>query len=1034
MNFLGTPTLGEGIFERMGDCNEWFTDPQNDFLLDQQVTDPGMIYIGCKFEVTFKKNNGTTDDSVKVFTGGKVIEPIRPIKDGHTFGGWFNDIDLVVGKWIFTEDVVTDNMTLYAKWIPNPPPPTTGGDSYVPTPTYTLTFDTTGGSTISPRRYTYYQKPGIPEVPTKEGFTFSGWYKERAFENAWNFDEDFITKDTTLYAKWRATTYDVTFETNKGSAVQKQSVEFGKLAEKPEIPTKVGSTFEGWYKEATLTTAWNFEQDAVYQDITLYAKWIGNNFTLTFETNGGSTIESQSIAYNKLATEPVAPMKTGYSFAGWYKEPTFETAWNFKRDTLQEDTTLYAKWTENRYSVFFETNEGTNIPVQSIVYNQLAKKPVDPMKMNSIFEGWYKENTFETVWNFDQNVIKENTTLYAKWNPTRSRLTFETNEGTLVPDQMIVYNERAEKPNDPEKTGFTFAGWYKEEVFTNIWDFSTDTITKPTTLYAKWKENNYTLIFESNEGTTVRAQTIAYNQRAEKPAEPIKEGFTFAGWYKESSFSNEWNFSADVVKKDTILYAKWTENRYNVTFETNEGTKIAAQSIKHNQRVNEPKAPTKTNATFAGWYKESTFKTEWNFTKDPVKNDITLYAKWTLNSYTVSFNTAGGTAIPDQSIIYKKLASKPAAPTKEGFLFGSWYKENTFTNEWNFATDLVKENITLYAKWTRVPSQEHGGSDPVYTLTFNTTGGTPIPSKTYSYNQKPALPIAPTKAGYTLAGWYKEAALTTEWNFEKDLIKDHTKLYAKWAESSDGDTLTVTFESNKGTAVPSQFIARNEKVIQPKAPTKTDYTFAGWYKEVALTTQWNFATNIVTENTTLYAKWSENHSSCSNSFPDIQSHWAKESIQAIACRGIVIGYLDGTFRPNDPIKREHVALMFNRAFDLQPVRSNKVFTDVPEKYVYNEAITKVYEAAIFDGVSATHFKPIEHMTRAQMAKVLVNAFNLQSKGTATFEDVSSDHWAAEYISILAGHEIALGDNGKFKPKDPVTRAQFSAFMYRALNN
>ncbi|MEG0451066.1 MAG: Ig-like domain-containing protein, partial [Lysinibacillus sp.] len=169
-----------------------------------------------------------------------------------------------------------------------------------------------------------------------------------------------------------------------------------------------------------------------------------------------------------------------------------------------------------------------------------------------------------------------------------------------------------------------------------------------------------------------------------------------------------------------------------------------------------------------------------------------------------------------------------------------------------------------------------------------------------------------------------------------------------------------------------------------------------------------------------------------NNFSDTSGHWAREEIEAMFERGIIKGYSDGTFKPNDSIKREHVAVMLTRAFELKSIRTARIFTDVPTSNPYYDAIRKLQLAGIIDGANGA-FQPKASMTRAQMAKVLVLALGLDSDGKTTFRDVPENHWANGYIAALEEDGITIGENGNFKPNEPVTRAQFAAFLYRALN-
>ncbi|MCF7924724.1 MAG: InlB B-repeat-containing protein [Candidatus Izimaplasma sp.] len=141
-------------------------------------------------------------------------------------------------------------------------------------------------------------------------------------------------------------TYDVTFESNGGSAVTMQTIDGGNTASEPTDPTRTGFVFDGWYTDdTTFNNLYNFS-DSVTENITLYAKWI-EEFTVTFESNGGSAVSSETVLDGELATEPTDPTKTDYVFDGWFTDDTtFVNEFNFATDTITADITLYAKWVD----------------------------------------------------------------------------------------------------------------------------------------------------------------------------------------------------------------------------------------------------------------------------------------------------------------------------------------------------------------------------------------------------------------------------------------------------------------------------------------------------------------------------------------------------------------------------------------------------------------------------------------------------------------------------------------------------------------
>jgi len=553
-----------------------------------------------------------------------------------------------------------------------------------------------------------------------------------------------------------------------------------------------------------------------------------------------------------------------------------------------------------------------------------------------------------------------------------------------------------------EKTGYLFNGWNSTANGDGV-DYAVNSIIdigeSDLTLYAKWTPNVYTVTFNTDGGTTIDPVTVMYDKGLIQPADPTKVGHTFVGWYVDDTLNTPWDFAADRITGDLTLYAKWTAKGYIVFFETNGGTAISPVTVMYNEQMSEPTAPKKADHIFAGWYKDETLTKPWSFDTDIVSEDLTLYAKWEVaqSEYTLDFDTNGGSAVQSQRIAGNATATKPINPTKAGYLFAGWYKDKALTKPWSFDTDKVVENMTLYAKWEIEQLQ--------YTVDFDTNGGSAVPSQRIAGNAAATEPMEPIKAGFTFAGWYKDANFTLPWNFNKDKVTSNITLYAKWlvnSSSGGGGSVipTPTPTPEEPTQKPTPEQPKPEKPdsepVEPVEPKPTPQP--------------------------------EEEST----FSDVpRDHWAWTMIQAMAKQGVITGYSDGTFKPNAPVQRQHVALMLARAMELEPKKEALAFNDISATHPYAEVIQRVQQAGLFDGVNG-NFNPTANMTRAQMAKILVLAFHLTSTEKETFQDVSATHWAYDYIAILAANGIALGDNGYFRPEDPVTRAQFAAFLYRAL--
>ena len=211
-----------------------------------------------------------------------------------------------------------------------------------------------------------------PADPTKEGYTFIGWYKG---EEKWNF-ADAVTEAMTLTAKWQINRYTITFDTAGGSEVPSITQDYGTAITAPANPTKTGYTFAGWDKTIPSTMPAG--------DMAITAQWQLNQYTITFDTAGGSEVPSITQDYGTAITAPANPTKTGYTFAGWDKTiPSTMPA---------ENITLTARWTVNQYTITFKPeNGGQNIVIKQD-YGTAITPPAAPTRTGYTFAGWDRES------------------------------------------------------------------------------------------------------------------------------------------------------------------------------------------------------------------------------------------------------------------------------------------------------------------------------------------------------------------------------------------------------------------------------------------------------------------------------------------------------------------------------------------------------------------------------------------------------------------------------------------------------------------
>lgn len=177
--------------------------------------------------------------------------------------------------------------------------------------------------------------------------------------------------------------------------------------------------------------------------------------------------------------------------------------------------------------------------------------------------------------------------------------------------------------------------------------------------------------------------------------EPIKENYTFAGWYN----GNEKFDFTTVPTGDVTLTAKWTANDYYVSFVTEHGDPPTSQNVKYNGTANDPGTLTEEGYTFIGWYTDDTYDTEFDFTQ-PITGNTTVYAKWTANDYEVSFVTEHGKTPTSQNVPYNKTATNPGKLTAEGYTFDGWYADEAHKTKFDFSTPITGDT-KVYAKWEK---------------------------------------------------------------------------------------------------------------------------------------------------------------------------------------------------------------------------------------------------------------------------------------------------------------------------------------------
>ncbi len=383
------------------------------------VTELTAQWTAPTYAVTLNTNGGTINSgNVTGYTYG--VGATLPAADdmtytGHTFKGWYDNENLTGSPVTAIGGAETGNKEYWAKWEINQ---------------YTITFDTNGGNEIDSITLDYGTEITAPDNPTRKGYTFKGWDKE--------IPETMPAENITVKAQWEINHYTITFDTNGGSEIAPITQDYGTEITAPDNPTRKGYTFKGWDKEIPETMP--------ADNITVKAQWEINQYTITFDTNGGSEIAPITQDYGTEITAPDKPTRKGYTFKGWDKE--------IPETMPAENMTVKAQWEINQYTIAFDTNGGSEIAPITQDYGTEITTPDNPTRKGYTFKGWDKE--------IPETMPAENITVKAQWEINKYTITFDTNGGSEIAPITQDYGTEITAPDNPARKGYTFRGWDKE--------------------------------------------------------------------------------------------------------------------------------------------------------------------------------------------------------------------------------------------------------------------------------------------------------------------------------------------------------------------------------------------------------------------------------------------------------------------------------------------------------------------------------------------------------------------------------------------
>jgi len=608
-------------------------------------------------------------------------------KNGYTFSGWNTKADGTGTSYANSANysISTSDVTLYAKWLSNA--------------TYNITFNANGGSGGTGPTAMNFGLPLTAPTVTRPGYVLTGWSP--------SVPSTVPSADTTYTAQWAANTYTVNYNGN-GSTSGSTANSSHTYDISSNLTTngfsKVGSSFLGWSTSSSATSPTYTNSQSVLNlttnpndVVTFYAVWAINQYTVTFNSTGGTAVTSKTQAYNTSVTKPADPTKTGCTFSGWYADIGLTSALTWPYTMGASDVTFYAKWTANNYNISFNANGGTGGTSGSMQFGTALSAPV-VTRTGYTFLGWSPE--------VPAAVPGADTTYTAQWVAKSINITFDANGGTGGTGGSMAFGSTLSAPS-VTRTGYSFTGWSPSVPAT--------VPASDTTYTAQWSVINYNISFNANGGTGGTSASMQYGAALSAPA-VTRSGYTLMGWSPDVPLT--------VPAADTTYIAQWALNSNNVIINANGGDGGTSAMLTIGSPINSP-GVSKDGYIFAGWLPAL---------PSAVVGGLNTYsAQWVVNSYMITFDANGGTGGTSSLMQYGTQLTAPTV-SRTGFAFTGWSSSVPAT--------VPGVNTSYIAQWARNKVN----------VTFDANGGTGGTSSLMTYGDQLTPPVV-SRSGYIFTGW-----------------------------------------------------------------------------------------------------------------------------------------------------------------------------------------------------------------------------------------------------------------------------------------
>ncbi len=637
-----------------------------------------------------------------------------------------------------------------------------------------------------------------------------------------------------------------------GETYATQSYAEGATITAPAEPTKEGYTFAGWsdgtntYTSAQISAmtmgSSNLSFTAVFQQSA------PTEYTVTWVFGNGTANQVDTYAVGAAITAPAAPVKTGYTFAGWGNVPATMPAENLE---------FTAQWTAVDYTVTWVLGNGESNIVQTYHYEDAIQAPANPAWEGHTFGGWGA-----TV---PATMPANNLTFTAQWATGVYNITWHFNNGEDDLVEPWDYGSEIEAPEDPEMTGYNFTGWDPEIPATMpAEDLEFD---------AQWEAIDYTVTFNPDNGNAATVLTYNYGDAIAAPAAPVKTGYTFGGWGE---------VPATMPAENLEFTAQWTPVDYTITYILNNGEDDIVQTYHYEDAVTAPADPAMTGYEFAGW--------DGDVPAIMPAENITLEAQWNAIDYTVTWVFGNGDDALVETYNYESEIDIPADPEWFGHTFTGWTPaipdampdhDLTFTAQW----DTDSYTITYYVNGEVYTTQTYnagaevtGPENPeVEGYTFTGWDGELPPTMPEEdleftalleangytayyyvdddvYESYPVLfgeeidvPTDPEKPGYTFTGWEESTDHMAPEDYTDGMPAGDLMFYAQFEAIDYTLTYTFTGDVPAGVSAPVDTAAYNigDTATLETVPETEGYTFSGWKLNGADVTEVTFGADDI---------------------------------------------------------------------------------------------------------------------------------------------------------------------------------------------